>query len=65
MKGETDKQATTAAIGDTVIEEFSSAISGKTDKKLGMFPGASSAITDKKINNAKRSWNNMVEKYVY
>lgn len=65
MKGETDKQAATAAIGDTVIDEGGSLIGSKADEKLGGFPGIASTEITSEADKLKNNFNNAVKKYVY
>lgn len=65
MKGETDKQAATAAIGDTAIDEAGGKVSDKIDDKTNAVPGTASTLIDEFANNFKKGWNKKVEKYVY
>lgn len=65
MKGETDKQAATAATGDTIIDEGSSLIGNKADEKLGGFPGVASTEITSESDKLKKNFNNAVKKYVY
>lgn len=64
-KGETSKQAGIAAMGDTVIDEGSSIMGNKADKKFGGFPGVASNEITSEADKLKRKFNNMVKRYVY
>ena len=71
MKGETDKQATTAAVGDSVIDEISDLPGNTVDKKLNIPSGTTKKVTGEVTGESttaqqmKKGWENFVEKYIY